>query len=189
MANRRDGSGADEETLLGAARAGDPWAMERLLALHERSLYALCRGMLGHADDAEDAVQETFLRALRALCGFRERATFRTWLFRIAINVCLDWKDARRPQEPWNELLPDHFQHAPSPEIAVLRQLHVLEALRTLRPRQRAVLLLKELEGWSVAEIAAAMGWNEKRVQNELYQARCTLADWQQRQPAEGDER
>src|SRR6266536_3146105 len=80
---------AAEATLLQAGRAGDRAALEQLLALHKRPLYALCRGMLGHADDAEDAVQETFLRALRALPQFRGDAAFRTWLFRIAVNFCL----------------------------------------------------------------------------------------------------
>src|SRR5712691_76395 len=83
-----------EAVLLRAGKAGDAAALERLLALHKRPLYALCRGMLGNADDADDAVQETFLRALRALAGFRGEAAFRSWLFRIAINVCLKWRVA-----------------------------------------------------------------------------------------------
>src|SRR5262245_46765636 len=83
---------AAEARLLAEARAGDQAALERLLEPQERALYVLCRGILGHPDDAEDAVQETFLRALRALSGFRGDAAFRTWLFRIAVRICLDWK-------------------------------------------------------------------------------------------------
>src|SRR4051794_13519738 len=81
-------SPAAEAMLLKAGRGGDRAALEELLALHKHPLYALCRGMLGHADDAEDAVQETFLHALRALSTFRGDAAFRSWLFRIAINIC-----------------------------------------------------------------------------------------------------
>jgi RNA polymerase sigma-70 factor (ECF subfamily) len=174
-----------ESALLGAARAGDRTVLEQLLAPYERPLYALCRGMLGHAEDAEDAVQETFLRALRGLSAFRGDAAIRSWLFRIAVNLCLEWKRARRPTEPWDEQLA--APPASSPEAIVLRDLRLLEALHTLLPRHRAILLLKELEGWSVAEIGAAMCWDAKRVQNELYKARRALAAWRQRDASRGD--
>src|SRR5688572_12941816 len=151
-----EGRGDEEARLLQAAQTGDRTALTRLLAPYERRLYALCRGMLGHAQDAEDAVQETFLRALNALPRFRGEAPVRTWLFRIAVNVCLDSKRAQRPTEPWDEahlLIPPDTD---TPEAIVLRHLGVMEALHSLLPRHRAILLLKELDGWSVAEIAAA---------------------------------
>jgi RNA polymerase sigma-70 factor (ECF subfamily) len=151
---------------------------EELLALHKRRLLALCHGMLGDPDDVEDAVQETFLRALRSLSGFRGEATFRTWLFRIAVNVCLKWKASHPRTEPW-----DDEQRPPpggpvSPEMLALCRLRMREALSSLRPRQRAVLLLRELERWSVGEVALALGCSKKRVENDLYKARCALADW-----------
>jgi RNA polymerase sigma-70 factor, ECF subfamily len=160
-----------------------------LLAPHERPLYALCRGILGHVDDAEDAVQETFLRALRALPAFRGEAAVRSWLYRIAVNVCLDRKRAQRPTEPWDEECAPASAPAGSPESIALRHLRLMEALGCLLPRQRVILLLKELEGWNVGEIAVAMRWNEKKVYNELHKARRVLADWQRRDAAEGDER
>jgi RNA polymerase sigma-70 factor (ECF subfamily) len=178
-----------EGQLLRAGREGDQEALARLLEPHERALYALCRGILGHPDDADDAVQETFFRALRALPRFRGDAAVRTWLFRIAVRVCLDWKRASPPTTPWDDEQAPAARAALSPEAIVLRHLSVLEALRTLLPRQRAVLLLKEVEGWSVAEIGAALRWNEKRVHNELYRARRALADWRRQEAAEGDER
>jgi RNA polymerase sigma-70 factor (ECF subfamily) len=177
-----------EAALLQAAVAGDRVALDQLLALHERRLLALCHGMLGHAEDAEDAVQETFLRVLRALPRFRRDASFRTWLLRIAVNVCLNWKRDRRPTEPWTEEHPQAPLHDASPEAIALLRLQVLEALGGLPPDRRAALLLKELEGWSVPEIGAAMGWNLKRVYNELYKARRALADWQARDAEEGTE-
>jgi RNA polymerase sigma factor (sigma-70 family) len=176
---------AREAALLRVGRTGDEAALAELLARQKRSLYALCYGILGHAEDVEDAVQETFLQALRGLDGFRGDAAFRTWLFRIAVNVCLKWKARHPPTEGWDPERP-HDAHDPSsPEAVALRRLRMLEALQSLRPRHRAVLLLKEREGWSVAEIATALGWNAKRVENELYQARCALADWRRRD-AEG---
>jgi RNA polymerase sigma-70 factor, ECF subfamily len=176
-----------EPDLLRAARTGDRAALEQLLTPHERALYALCRGMLHHADDAEDAVQESFLRALRALPRFRGDAAFRTWLFRIAVNVCLEWKRARPATEVWDEEDAAAVPDTASPEAAVLQNLRVTEALSTLLPRHRAILLLKELEGWSVAEIGAAMGWSVRRVQNELYRARRALADWRRHEAEEGE--
>jgi RNA polymerase sigma-70 factor, ECF subfamily len=185
-----DERAAAEAGLLRAGQAGDRAALDRLLALHERGLLAFCRGILGHAEDAEDAAQETLFRALRALPRFQPRqATFRTWLFRIAVNVCLDWRRDHRPTEPWDEARPSvTSRETASPETLALRRLQVMEALSGLPPHRRAVLLLKELEGWSAAEIGEAMGWSSKRVYNELYNARCALAEWQARNVEEGAE-
>ena len=177
--------------LLRAAQAGDPAALDQLLSPHARGLLLFCRGILGHAEDAEDAAQETLFRALRALPRFQQRqASFRTWLFRIALNLCLDWKRDHRPTEPWDEeaLVPGGGAPA-SPETIALRRLQIVEALGALPPERRAILLLKELEGWSAAEIGEAMRWNPKRVYNELYQARCTLIEWQAQVEEEGTER
>jgi RNA polymerase sigma-70 factor (ECF subfamily) len=162
--------------------------LEQLLSLHYRSLFVLCHGILGHAEDAEDAVQETFLRALHGLSGFRGDAAFRTWLFRIALNLCLRWKASRQPTEPWEEERLSTRAET-SPEAMALRHLRMREALRSLMPRHRALLLLKEREGWSLAEIAAALGWNEKRVENELAKARRALVEWRRRDLGEGEER
>jgi RNA polymerase sigma-70 factor, ECF subfamily len=183
-----------EPGLLRAAQAGDRTALDQLLALHERPLLVLCHGILGHAEDAEDAVQETLLRALRALPGFRGAASLRTWLFRIAVNVCLNWKRDRRQDRasPAALLWDDEGDRIPmasaSPEMIALRHLRVTEALAELPPRLRVVFLLKVLEGWSVAEIAVAMRWNPIRVQNELAKARRVLADWRRRDVEEGAE-
>ena len=107
-----------------------------------------------------------------------------------ALNLCLDWKRDHRPTEPWDEeaLVPGGGAPA-SPETIALRRLQIVEALGALPPERRAILLLKEREGWSAAEIGAAMGWNPKRVYNELYQARCTLIEWQAQVEEEGTER
>lgn len=188
VAGDTGGGAVTEAALLRAGQAGDRAALERLLAPHKGPLLALCYGVLGDPDDAEDAAQETFLRALRALPRFRGEASFRTWLFRIAINTCLNWKRDRRPTEPLDESRSLTPFLADSPETVALRRLQVTEALNTLRPHHRAVLLLKEREGWSVAEIGAALRWNKKRVENELYRARRALVDWR-RDEGEGEER
>lgn len=178
---------AAEAALPRAGQAGEVNALDQLTALHERALLGFCRGILGHDEDAEDAAPESVFRALRALPRFRPgRAMFRTWLFRIAINVCLDWKRGRRPAEPWDGERSYASREGSSPEALALTRLEVMEALEQLSPRHRAVLTLKALQGWSVAEIAAVMGWNPIRVQNELAKARRTLVEWQRRGTEEG---
>jgi RNA polymerase sigma-70 factor, ECF subfamily len=186
--SRSDEHAATEAALVRASQAGDRAALDQLLARHERGLLAFCRGILRHAEDAEDAAQETLFRAVRGLPRFEPRqATFRTWLFRVALNVCLDWKRDHRPTEVWDEeCSPSPSPEALSPETLALRRLQVMEALSGLPAHRRAILLLKELEGWSAAEIGRAMGWSLKRVYNELYNARCSLAEWQARNMEEG---
>jgi RNA polymerase sigma-70 factor (ECF subfamily) len=180
---------AAESALIQAGLAGDRSALEQLLGRHKRALVAFCFGILGHAEDAEDAAQETFLRALRALAGFRGDAAFRSWLFRIAVNTCLRWKASRHPTEPWDEQGMHPASATASPERLAVGHLRLMEALKSLPPHRRAALLLKEWEGCSAAEIAAAMGWNELREKNELYKARRALAQWRQREAADGGER
>jgi RNA polymerase sigma-70 factor (ECF subfamily) len=179
----------EETALLRAGRAGDRAALDALLALHERALFALCHGILGHAEDAEDAAQETFLRALRGLAGFREEAGFRTWLFRIALNVCLGRKSSQRPALAWEDEQSPPAAAGASPEAIALRQLRIQEALAGLLPRQRALLLLKEREGWSMREIAAALQWSERQVRYELSKTRLALAEWRRRDEDPGGER
>src|SRR5688572_29659347 len=173
--------------LLRAGRAGDHAALEALLARHQRPLYAFCRGVLRHREDAEDAVQETFLRALRGLQGLRSDASVRAWLTRIALNVCLEWKRSRNrgdAQLPDGE---DHWAGESSPEGEALVHLYVTEALSVLHPRQRAVLLLKVLEEWTAAEIAAAMRCTQWQVYHEIRSAHHALAEWRRRSAKAGE--
>jgi len=170
---------ADKETLA-ACRAGDRLALERLLTPHERPLYTLCLGILRSPEDAEDAVQEAFLRALKGLSAFRGDAAVRTWLQRIAVNVCLEWKRSRKAVVPLDcmESMP---AADPPVEDTALDRVLALEALGTLKPQQRAAILLKDVEGWSVAEVAEAMKWSPKKAENELYRARLALGCWRDR--------
>lgn len=176
-----------EAGLIEAALAGQRGAVEQLLGRHRRSVVALCYGILGNAEDAEDAAQETFLRALQGLSRFRGDSPFRPWLMRIALNLCFSWKRSRHATDPWAETA-EALRTAASPEDIALNHLHLLAALGTLPPHRRAALLLKEWEGCSMAEIGGLLGWNEDRVKNELYRARRALVDWQRRE-AEGENR
>ena len=182
------------------------------LEAHRASLTGHCYRMLGSATDAEDAVQETFIRAWRSLDRFEGRASLRTWLHRIATNVCLDTLsgDARRmrpieerpagtvdsPLETldrthWLEPVPD-ARVLPSDadpfEITALRQsirLAFVAALQHLPPRQRAALLLTEVLGWSAAEVAECLETSVASVNSALQRARATLASRNVPVPAE----
>src|SRR5438309_1386290 len=133
------GPTAAETALLKAGQTGDRSALDQLLMQHERRVLAVCHGILGHAEDAEDAAQETLYRALRALPRFRGDASFRTWLLRIAVNVSLNWKRNRRPTEVWDPEDPSLSPEAASPEQIALLRLEVSEALSLLSPERRAI--------------------------------------------------
>src|ERR1051326_6264133 len=111
--------------------------------------------MLGNPVDAEDAVQETFLVAIRSLPRFHGKSEIKTWLYRIAINLCLQER-RRRPRQVPLETAPHQALQIPSLERNAFTRARVDAALASLLPRHRAIFLLREWEGWSIAEIAAA---------------------------------
>ena len=168
------------------------------------ALLGHCYRMLGSAFDAEDAVQETIVRAWQHAHRFEERSSLRTWLYRIATNVCLDALSSRskrarpvedgplntiddsldaRPRTHWLEPVPDARAlpaDASPHEIAVLRQsirLAFVAAVQHLPPRQRAVLLLMEVLGWSAAETAECLEMTTAAVNSAIQRARATLAE------------
>jgi RNA polymerase sigma-70 factor, ECF subfamily len=173
------------------------------LELHRPALTGHCYRMLGSAFDAEDAVQEAMVRAWKGLNRFDGRASLRTWLYRIATNVCLDALSAKsrrarpieegpvgtvdddlqtRPRTHWLEPIPDErFLSADADpfEKVALRQstrLAFVAALQHLPPRQRAALLLSEVLGWSAQEVAASFEMSVAAVNSALQRARATLA-------------
>jgi RNA polymerase sigma-70 factor (ECF subfamily) len=178
-------------------------ATTRLFAEHRTALTGHCYRMLGSAAEADDAVQETMVRAWRAMDQFEGRASLRTWLYRIATRVCLDaLTDRARRERPiemgpawagdeplvtlpgsrWIEPIGDAQAlplDADPAELVVLRQsirLAFVAALQHLPPRQRAVLLLTEVLGWSAAEVADTLATSVAAVNSALQRARATLA-------------
>ena len=172
------------------------------LETHRTALTGHCYRMLGSVFDAEDAVQETLVRAWRNLARFEGRASMRTWLYRIATNVCLDQLSERtrrarpmeegpvgtiddelqtRPRTHWLEPIPDARAipaDANPEEQVLLRQsirLAFVAALQHLPPKQRAVLLLTEVLGWSAAEVATSLQTSVASINSALQRARATL--------------
>jgi RNA polymerase sigma-70 factor (ECF subfamily) len=198
-----DRSAAAEGADLAAAVAGDSEAFRRLTDIYTRELHLHCYRMLGSFHDAEDAVQETLLRAWRHLATFEGRSSLRAWLYRIATNVCL--RHGRRRQTDPAALPPalaEAVAHSTEPAITLcpypdawldevvatagdpataydLResvQLAFLAAVQLLPPRQRAVLILRDVLGWSAGEVADVLEATPASVNGALTRARATLA-------------
>jgi RNA polymerase sigma-70 factor (ECF subfamily) len=185
---------------LEAAMAGDQTAFATLVEPHRRELQVHCYRMLGSFTDAEDLVQETLLRAWRRRETFAGRSTFRAWLYRIATNACLDHleRHRRRPGEngevTWLQPFPDRLleQAAPpdaEPDATVVAretiELAFLVAVQHLPPRQRAVLMLRDVLGWPAAEAADLLESSVASVNSALQRARATLREHLPEQRAE----
>jgi RNA polymerase sigma-70 factor (ECF subfamily) len=184
-------------TLEEAAFAGDEAAFADLAGQYRRELHVHCYRMLASFDDAEDAVQETLLRAWRGRDGYDGRTYFRAWLYRIATNVCLDAarRHARRqatsPGEMvWLQPYPDQLldEIAPPTEqpdaVVVDREtieLAFLVALQSLPARQRAALIARDVLGWSASDTATLLETSVAAANSALQRARATM---QQRLPA-----
>jgi RNA polymerase sigma-70 factor (ECF subfamily) len=170
-----------ERALLEAARAGDEEAFRALIEPHRERVQAHCRGMLNSVQDAEDALQETLLRAWRGLGSFRGRSTIGSWLYKIATNACLRILEKRkeRPLELDAELTEQVSDPRPTPD-AGYEQRETLElafaaALRYLPPRQRVVLVLREVLAFTAAESAEILATTVQAVNSALQRARRTL--------------
>jgi RNA polymerase sigma-70 factor, ECF subfamily len=144
---------AEEEAWLPAARAGEVWALERFYYQHQQQVYGLCHRLLGRCEDAEDAMQATFVRAFRELPRFRGESSARTWVYRIAVNESLGMLRRRRAQAPEAEL-PDGCDTG----LSATERLAVRAALHRLKPDHRTVLVLRFWEGLSYEETAAVLG-------------------------------
>src|SRR5689334_3531189 len=160
---------------------------------HRRELHVHCYRMLGSFEDAEDAVQETFLRAWRRRETFEGRSTFRAWLYRIATNACLDLLAKRRPDpatggevlwlQPYPDRLLDELSagDADEPEAAVLAretiELAYLVAVQHLAPRPRAVLILRDVLDWPAKDVAELLGDSVNSVNSALQRARAGMRE------------
>ncbi|MEQ1898754.1 MAG: sigma-70 family RNA polymerase sigma factor [Vicinamibacterales bacterium] len=177
-----------DEELVALSMGGDSESFNQLVLRWERPIYALAYRTLGREEEARDVCQETFLRAYRALPGFKGEAKFSSWIYRIALNLCRDWmrKKRRTPvmQAPEGIDLADLADRAaergPVESIETLvarRQLsqRVAVAMRTLPEEQRTAIVLKEYHGLTFQEIAEMQGCPLSTVKTRLYQGLSVL--------------
>jgi RNA polymerase sigma-70 factor (ECF subfamily) len=168
------GDALAERALVLAAQGGDRTAFAGLVHRHQRRAYAVARAIVLSHDDAEDAVQEGFLHAFRALERFRPEQAFGAWLHRIVANAALDIARRRKVRDA--DELPETLSspHRDPAEADELRS-RLAQALSTLGERQRAVIVLHDVEGYKHAEIGTLLGIPEGTARSDLHHARAHL--------------
>ena len=176
--NRDNRALPDDAALAAGCLAGDLHAYERLYQLQGARMKNLARNLLGSQADAEDAVQDTFLKIQRGIGSFRGQSTFVTWMFRILVNTCHDLRRSRmrrkeQMQDDVDGTVPRSEPRAPGAHPSLRMALE--RALATLTQHQRDVFLLYEVEGFRHAEIAATLDISETASKNTLFQAKKNL--------------
>jgi len=181
-----------DEDLVARSRGGDVESFNQLILRWERPIYALAYRVIGREEDARDVCQETFLRAFRALPGFKGQAKFSSWLYRIALNLCRDWvrRQRRAPvvEAPEGvdplDLVAERQRTESIEDLVSRRELSaaVAEAMALLPEEQRTAIILKEYHGMTFQEIAELQGCPLSTVKTRLYQGLTVLRRHLERQ-------
>ena len=191
------GGGVNERQLVRRAQKGDKVAFETLVQRHQHRVFAVARGILKRQEDVEDIAQQVFVKAYFSLKRFDQRAAFSTWLYKITVNECWDLlrKRKARPlvyeadfsEEQSRQYTTPERQASKAPDasdrMALREQLENM--LSQLDKRDRAMLVLKEVEGFSVEEIAESMGLNANTVKVRLFRARRRIIEYSRREKKE----
>ena len=164
----------DERTLVLDAQKGDEPSFAQLVRRHQRRAYAVARAIVLSHEDAEDAVQDAFLHAWRALDRFRPEQPFGAWLHRIVANASLDVTRRRKIRDA-DELTDVHASPFRDPAEARDLRERLRQALATLPTRQRAVIVLHDVEGFRHAEIGSMLDIPEGTARSDLHHARAQL--------------
>lgn len=181
---------ADDHTLVEAAKGGDRRAFQLLFERYERKVYAVAHGFLRNPEDALDVVQDAFIKVYRYLPNFEGQSSFYTWLYRIAANLCID--HLRRNTRKKDVEFDDRIRHDGDPESSAgvdalpasllgspgeaVENKEILAAvedsLKYLSDKHRAVIVMRELQGLSYADMAKAMGCSKGTIMSRLFHAR-----------------
>ncbi len=180
------GSRYNSDTIIARARSGDPQAFEQLMLAHQKRVLATAWRMLGNLEDARDAAQEVFLRLYKHLPKYDAQQEFAPWLYRIVINVCHDVARKRRAAHSSLEAeqeagtLPPLLSRDNSERAAMQaeEQVIVLRALSTLSEKERAALVLRDLEGLPTAEVARILGSSATTVRSQISAARTKIKQY-----------
>lgn len=168
----------DDATAVARARDGDHDAFRLLVERHGRSIHRLAFRMTGRIEDAEDVVQETFVRAFRQLARFESRSNFGTWLYRIGFNCAIDYMRSRSRREPTE---PDETLERLAPgvtgpsmdDLVYAGEIgrRVESALAELSPQERAAFLMRHYHGCSIDEICEALGLRTNAAKHSIFRA------------------
>jgi len=188
---------ADERQLVRRAQKGEKGAFEILVQRHQHRVFAVARGILKRQEDVEDIAQQVFVKAYFSLKRFDQRAAFSTWLYKITVNECWDLlrKRKARPlvyESDFSEEQSRQFSASEreadggpdTSERMAMRQ-RLDNMLAQLDDRDRAMLILKEVEGFSVEEIADSLGLNANTVKVRLFRARRRIVEYTRREKRE----
>jgi RNA polymerase sigma-70 factor, ECF subfamily len=184
----------DERAMVRQAQKGDKAAFEILVHRHQHRVFAVARGILKRQEDVEDVAQQVFVKAYFSLKRFDQRAAFSTWLYKITVNECWDLLRKRKARplvyesdfsdEQSRQYTATEREATKGPDtgdrMAMRQQLETL--LSQLDKRDRAMLILKEVEGFSVEEIADSMGLNANTVKVRLFRARKRIVEYSRRE-------
>ena len=181
-----------DEELVALSTAGDPASFNQLVVRWQRPIYALAYRVLGREEDARDVCQETFLRAFRALKGFKGQAKFSSWLYRIALNLCRDWIRRERRSSLVTPLddepAPADGSVETAEDQAIRRDLGraIARAMSALSEEQRTTIVLKEYHALTFQEIADLQGCPLSTVKTRVYQGLSVLRRELQRRGVQG---
>jgi RNA polymerase sigma-70 factor, ECF subfamily len=164
--------------LLERAKAGDLEAFDQLMRTNEKQVLGTALRLMGNLEDAQDAAQEAFLRLYKSLNRLPDIQEIKPWLYRVTVNVCNDMHRARR-RRGWEPLSgPELASSQPDPELAWVHQerSHLVEmALKTLPEKERAAVVLRDMQGLSTREVAEILGSSEVTVRSQICVARGKL--------------
>ena len=160
---------------------------EALIREHQRMIHSLCYRMTGSLADAEDLAQETFIHAYQHLDGFRQEAKFSSWVYRIAVNLCLNWQKRQQRLDQAHRQWAEERETRETAGHDGARTQHVQQALLRLAPKQRAAIILTIYDGLSHAEAAQVLGCSETTVSWRLFAARRKLKHFLKGTPLSGE--
>ncbi|EEF57916.1 RNA polymerase sigma factor [Pedosphaera parvula] len=163
----------EEKVWIGKSRQGDHEAFEALIKCYQKMIHALTYRMTGSLTDGEDLAQDTFIQAFRQIHTYRGDSKFSSWLYRIGINLCLNWRKSQQRQQKAHEEYGQNLDTETTPDGKRAQQ--VQEALMKLRPKQRAAIVLTTYDGLNHAEAAQVLGCSETTVSWRIFAARTKL--------------
>ena len=181
----------NEEKLIDRAARGDAAAFNELLGAYEKKMYAVCLRMSGNHEDAQDCLQETMLRVYRAISGFKGQSTFSTWLYRVAMNTCLDElrKKRNRTSTSLDGLLEagwspsDEFDTPERHALNREKSAEIRRVIAELPEDMRAAIVLRDVQGFSYDEIAKILEANVGTIKSRISRGREKLREVLMRQP------